>query len=161
MKTISLISDVMGSMLRQPKVKTGKVSPSLHEQIEAWPTDYHIKRLIQWHWFLKPVTLGFDFLSAADVVSREKKSGNLASGYLQIGDCPNGDRVYLKESDFSVWYWSHEEATDWAAVESKAIFCVYPTIDLLLMAVINQGFVPRDSCSAREYAIVMGFSQVK
>lgn len=159
MKTIHLISDVMGGMAHVPKVKTGKVTAKVHAQIEQWPTDCRIKRLVQWHWFMKPLTRGFDFFSASEIASEEKKNGHLASGYLQIGHCPNGDRVYLRESDFSVWYWCHEEASEWDIIEPEAPHMVYPSIDLLLLAVRNQGFVPCDSFSGREYAMVMMYPQ--
>ncbi len=161
MRTHSLLSDVMGRMYRVPGAKMGKVSAKLHARIEAWPTDYHIKRLIQWHWFLKSVTHGVDFLSAGDVVENEAKYGHLKSGFLQIADCGNGDRVFVRESDFSVWYWDHESATDWDAVEPKARIVVYPSLDLLMIAVASLAFVPCDSCSAREYAQLMKVPRIK
>ncbi len=106
---------------------------------------------------MNSVTNGFDFLSARDVVENEAKCGHLASGFLQIGDCGNGDRVFLRESDFSVWYWDHESATDWDAIEREAIHMVYPSLDLLMIAVANRAFVPCDSFSGREYAELMNY----
>ncbi len=41
MRTISLISDVMGAMTRVPGAKMGKVPAKLDAIIEEWPSDYH------------------------------------------------------------------------------------------------------------------------
>ena len=160
MKTIHLISDIMGGMSRVAKVKTGKVSSTLHAQIEEWPADYQVKRLVQWKWFLEPLTRGFDIFSASEIVSKEKKNRCLERGYLQIGDCPNGDRVYLRDSDFSVWYWCHEETKDWDVIEADALHIGFHSVDLLLLAIRNQGYVPCDSYSAREYFQVVMFPNV-
>lgn len=161
MKTTHIISDIMSNMNGAPGVKVGKVDEPTYKKIERWKVDYKIKRLIQWHWFIKDCHVGFDILSAKSIVKIEAQYNNLKLGYLQIGECPNGDRVYIKESDFSVWYWSHDEATNWDQIQTKALHLTYPSIDYLLLSIRNRLFIPCDSYSAREYYELFKFSYGK
>jgi hypothetical protein len=158
-----LIPDLISWIEKIPGVKVGKVNKIIGDQIEQWQTDNKIKRLMQWYWFLKTHDSGISVLSVNEILKIENESTNLKVGYLQIGDCANGDRVYLKESDFSVWYWSHDEAKDWDVVDTNALHLTYPSIDLLLLAILNKSFIPRDSYSARDYfQIAMStFSRLK
>jgi hypothetical protein len=146
MKTTHLIADVMRGM-----TDAGTVDDTTHQRIEEWPCDFDLKRLIQWHWFLKDVTVGPVIFSAPHITDTEREAGNLARGLLQIGSCPNGDEIHLRADDFAVLYWSHDESTDWPQKRPNEFHLAYRAVDHLLIAIRNRAFVPIDSYSARDY----------
>jgi hypothetical protein len=150
-----LFAELMGRLQAKAASPVDKASKATSGAIENWPCDFTLKRLLQWHWFTEPVDVGFTMLSTDRIVEGEMVAHNLEAGHLQIGECPNGDRVYLRTSDYSVWYWSHDESDDWNKLQVKALHQVYRSLASLLISVFNETFVPCDSYSGREYFLLM------
>jgi hypothetical protein len=151
MKTTHLLPDVMRRMEGSIGTPVGKVKEKLAAEIEAWPCDVSLKRLFQWHWFLKDIEVGPLILSAAHVVQEERQAGNLNRGRLLVGRCANGDEIDLRTKDTAVLYWSHDQALDPVDKRLKEFCVTYESIEYLAIAIWNRAYVPFDSYSAREY----------
>lgn len=149
----NLLYAVISTIENRTHFKCGAASAEVFQGFESLDLDLDTKRLFQWRWFLEDAEVGPVIYSSSRILELEKENNYLEQGLIQIGNCPNGDEIYVRTSDWAVLYWSHDEAIDeeWVIKSDSSLYPVYSRIEYLLMNIVNQNFIPWDSYSAREY----------
>ena len=130
---------------------TGDVNEKTKVIIEAWPSDSRSKRLFQRYWFVKEVDVGPSIWSVSRIVEVEAVQRQIGNGRIQIGDCLNGDEIFLRLADFAVLYRSHEVPLKSEDTPENGFHLVYDRVEFLLIAICNRGFVPSFCSSGKEY----------
>lgn len=146
----NLIDSLISTINNQTNFKCEKADDEIHEEFERLDLELNIKRLFQWRWFSENIDVGPIIYSAKNILKSEKENSFLNIGLIQIGDCSNGDEIFLRVKDFAVLYWSHDESENWQKDE-RSLFLTYNRIESLLLNICNKNFIPWDSYSAREY----------
>jgi hypothetical protein len=81
----------------------------------------------------------------------EKKLNNITRGILEIGFCPNGDRVVIELKSLAVLYWSHDQSPNWDCKQISECVPCFRHLTHLLLGIYNDSFIPWDSYAASEY----------
>ena len=149
----NLLHAITATIEEKTNFRCGEVSPEDFQGYENLNLELAAKRLFQWRWFLEDAEVGPVIYSSSRILEREKENNYLEQGLIQIGDCPNGDEIYFRKSDWAVLYWSHDEVIDeeWTIKSDSSLYPAYSRIEYLLLNIVNQNFIPWDSYSAREY----------
>lgn len=149
----SIIYAITTTINEKSKYKCAEVSKDIYQEFEKLDVDLEIKRLFQWHWFNEDADVGPYIFSSVNILKKENENKRLENGIIQIGDCPNGDEIFLRLGDTAVLYWSHDvaEGKRFEQRDSEALFVAYKKIEYLLINICNGNFIPWDSYSAQDY----------
>ena len=146
----NLIYAVISTIEGKTGYKCGKADKLIQEEIEKLKLSLDTKRLFQWSWFIEDIEIGPNIYSSKSIVEIEKNRHNLSNEIIEIGFCPNGDSIFLRDADSAILYWSHDESED-QEINDESLFLVYDRVEYLLLNICNSNFIPWDSNSGQDY----------
>lgn len=146
----NLLYAITSTINEKTNFKCAKVDDSIFQEFEKLNLNLGSKRLFQWYWFCEDIDVGPLIYSAKNILMGEKEHDYLENGIIQIGDCSNGDEIFLRVKDTGVLYWSHEESENWQKDEDS-LFLTFNRVEGFLLNICNNNLIPWDAYSAKEY----------
>jgi hypothetical protein len=148
---MALTSDILASTERFKNYKMGKAPLTIFNKIEILEINPVLQHAFFFNWFLENICIGPEILSINNIIQNDKFQIRFDNGLIKIGDCANGDEIYIRLKDLAILYWSHDESDDWDEIKDSELHLTFVHLDYFLINIRNGNYIPYDSYTAREY----------